>query len=64
MTWKRCCEIEAWHQGSVAHFRIMNRDSDGRWNGVHWNGQRAAIFALQETSETAAQRKLLASNQE
>jgi hypothetical protein len=33
------------------------------WNGVRWNGQRAAIFAIQETNETAAETKLLASNQ-
>jgi len=28
-------KIEYWHQGSIATFRIMYRDSLGVWDGVH-----------------------------
>ena len=28
--------------GSVAGFRIMYRDPDGYWDGVKWDGKRAA----------------------
>jgi hypothetical protein len=50
-------KIEYWHQGSIAAFRIMYRDSGGVWDGVNWDDQRASFFALGETDETAARRK-------
>ncbi|MGA8658500.1 MAG: hypothetical protein WB586_20355 [Chthoniobacterales bacterium] len=33
-------KIEAWHQGPVAGFRIMYRDSDGCWDRAHCDGER------------------------
>jgi hypothetical protein len=47
-------KIEYWHQGSIAAFRIMYRDSLGVWDG-----QRASFFAIQETDEALARKKLL-----
>lgn len=47
-------KIEAWHQGSIAGFKIMYRDSEGYWDGVKWNGGHATFFALRETSEAAS----------
>lgn len=29
-------KIEAWHQGSIAGYRVMYRDSAGYWDGVKW----------------------------
>jgi hypothetical protein len=51
-------KIEAWHQASIAGFRIMYRDSDGHWDGVWWDGQDATFFAFRETSEAAAEKKV------
>ena len=44
-------EIEYYHQGSIIGFKIMYRDSEGVWDGVDWDGQRASFFALRETDE-------------
>ena len=52
-------KIEYWHQASIAAFRIMYRDSLGIWDGVQWDGRRASFFALQETDEALARKKLL-----
>ena len=57
-------KIEYWHQGSIAAFKIMYRDENGVWNGVRWNGQRAALLALSETDEKKALVKLLRENAE
>jgi hypothetical protein len=51
-------KIEYYHQGSIARFDIMYRDSDGLWDGIRWDGQRAAFFALRETEERARKRLL------
>jgi hypothetical protein len=51
-------KIEHWHQGSIAKFRIMCRDGKGFWHGVVWDGQTASCFALQETDERKASKKL------
>ena len=51
-------KIEAWHQGSIASFRIMYKDSEGYWDGIRWDGQHATFFAIRETSEAAAEKKL------
>jgi hypothetical protein len=53
-------KIEAWHQGSIAGYQIMYRDADGYWDGVEWDGQHARFFAIRETDEAAAEKKLLA----
>ena len=53
-------KIEAWHQGSIAGFRIMYKDSDGYFDGIRWDGQHATFFALRETSEALAEKKLRA----
>jgi hypothetical protein len=53
-------KIEAWHQGSIAGYQIMYRDSDGYWDGIEWNGQHARFFEIRETDEAAAEKKLLA----
>ena len=37
-------KIEAWHQGSIAGYRIMYMDADAYWDGCEWNGQRARFF--------------------
>ena len=47
-------KIEYWHQGSIAKFKIMCRDSKGFWSGIHWDGKTASFFALQETDERQA----------
>jgi hypothetical protein len=53
-------KIEAWHQGSIAGYQIIYRDSEGYWNGVEWNGKHARFFAIREINEAAAEKKLLA----
>ena len=53
-------KIETWHQGSIAGYRIMYRDTDGYFDGVEWDGQHARFFAIRETDEAAAEKKLLA----
>ena len=53
-------KIEAWHQGSIAGYRIMYRDSEGVWDGVEWDGEHATFFTIRETDEAAAEKKLLA----
>jgi len=52
-------KIEYWHQGSIAAFRIMYRDSEGIWDGVHWDGNQATFLYLGETDERRARAKLL-----
>jgi hypothetical protein len=51
-------KIEYWHQASIAAFKIMRRDEHGVWDGVRWNGKHAAFFAVGETDEMKARRKL------
>jgi hypothetical protein len=51
--------IEHWHQGSIAGFRIMYRDSEATWDGIKWDGKTASFFALRETNEDEARKKLL-----
>jgi hypothetical protein len=53
-------KIEAWHQGSIAGYRIMYRDAAGYWDGVEWDGEHARFFAIRETDEAAAEKKLSA----
>ena len=53
-------KIEYWHQGSISPFKIMCRDGKGFWNGVQWDGKTASFFALQETDERKACKRLLA----
>jgi hypothetical protein len=53
-------KIEAWHQGSIADYQIMYRDDQGYWDGVEWDGEHARSFAIRETDEAAAEKKLLA----
>ena len=53
-------KIETWHQGSITGFRIMYKDSDGYWDAIRWDGQHATFFALRETSEALAEKKLRA----
>ncbi len=50
--------IEYWHQGSIAAFKIMYRDENGVWDGVRWDGQHPAFFAIGEKDEGKAMRKL------
>jgi len=53
-------KIEYWHQGSISSFKIMCRDGKGFWDEVHWDGKNASVFALGETDERKACKKLLA----
>jgi len=53
-------KIEEYHQGSIAGFKIMYRDSQKTWDGVRWDGKRALFFPIRETDENSARKKLLA----
>jgi hypothetical protein len=53
-------KIEYWHQGSIATFKIMCQDKEGIWNRIQWDGKTASFFALRETDERKASKKLLA----
>jgi hypothetical protein len=52
-------KIEYLHQGSIPKFKIMCRDDRGFWHRVHCDGKVASVFALQETDEGKASKKLL-----
>ena len=52
-------KIEYYHQGSIAGFDIMYRDSDGMWAGIRWDGRHASFFPLLETEEGQARKRLL-----
>jgi hypothetical protein len=54
-------KIEYWHQGSISSFKIMCRDGKGFWHGVRWDGKTGSCFALEETDERKAGKKLLES---
>lgn len=53
-------KIEFWRQGSITRFKTLCRDGKGFWNGVRWEGKTAALFAVHETDEQKACKKLLA----
>ena len=55
-------KIEYWHQGSITKFKIMCRDGKGFWHGVRWDGKIGSCFALGETDERTARKKLLEQN--
>ena len=55
-------KIEHWHQSSIATFKIMCRDGKGYWHGVRWDGKTTSYFALEETDERIARKKLLGEN--
>jgi hypothetical protein len=55
-------KMEYWHQGSVAKFKIMCRGGKGFWHGVRWDGKTASLFALQETDQRKARKKVLQQN--
>jgi hypothetical protein len=38
----------------------MYRDASGYWDGCDWDGENATFFAIRETDEAAAEKKLLA----
>src|ERR1700751_6203724 len=38
--------------------RSLCRDNKGFWHGVHWDGKTASCFALEETYERKASKKL------
>src|SRR5262245_20065017 len=51
-------KIEYWHQGPIKGYRIMYRDSERIWDGVHWDGNEATFLYLGETDEERARAKL------
>src|SRR6516164_3765816 len=51
-------KIEYWHQDSIAKFKIIYRDGKGFWHGVRWDGKAASCFALSETDERRARKKM------
>ena|SRR5215510_8943815 len=51
-------KIEHWHQDSIAKFKIIYRDGKGFWHGVRWDGKAASCFALSETDERRARKKM------
>jgi hypothetical protein len=53
-------KIDHYHQGSIAGFHIMYRDSMGFWDGIQWDGKCALFFSLRETDEGQARIRLLA----
>ena len=55
-------KIEQWHQGSITRFKIICRDGKGFWHGVRWDGKIGSCFALGETDERTARKKLLEQN--
>jgi hypothetical protein len=55
-------KIEHFHQTPIFGFKIMYRDSDGIWDGIEWDGDHPSFFALRETDESEARRKLLNRN--
>ena len=56
-------KIEYWHQGSIRSFKIMCRDGKGVCSRVGWHGKTACFFALQETDERKACKKLCSDEQ-
>jgi hypothetical protein len=52
-------KIEYYHQGSIAAFHIMYRDSERIWDGINWDGKRASFFALREIEEGQARKGLI-----
>jgi len=50
---------EYWHQGSINSFKIMSRDGKGFWHRIHWDGKTVSVFALEETDEQKARKRLL-----
>ena len=53
-------KIESWHQGPIIGYRITYLESNGLWTGVDWDGKSVGFFALGETEESAAAKKLIA----
>jgi hypothetical protein len=53
-------KTESWHQGPIIGYRIMYLESNGLWTGVDWDGKSVGFFALGETDESAATKKLIA----
>lgn len=51
-------KIEQWQPGSVAHCRIMYRDSLGIWDGLEWDGEEVTFIPIRERDEQAEERKL------
>ena len=51
-------KIEHWHQRSITKFKLMCRDGTGFWHGIRWNDKTVSVFALQETDERKAGKKL------
>jgi hypothetical protein len=37
----------------------MCRDEKGFWHRIHWDGKTASVFALEETDEQKARKRLL-----
>jgi hypothetical protein len=52
-------KIEHFHQAPIFGFQIMYQDSEGVWDGIHWDGEHASFFALREIEEGRARTKLL-----
>ena len=50
--------IEHYHQGSIARFSIIYRDSRGIWDQVDWDGEQVSFLPLGETDEKRARDKL------
>jgi hypothetical protein len=38
----------------------MYKDADGYFDGIEWDGEHATFFAIRETDEAAAEKKLSA----
>jgi hypothetical protein len=54
-------KIEYWYQGSIDGFKVMCRDGKGFWHRAHWDGKTVSFFALEETDEREAGKKMLES---
>jgi hypothetical protein len=54
--------LEYWHQGSIAKFKIICRDGKGFWHGVQWDGEAVVLSPLEETDERKASKKLWGEN--
>jgi hypothetical protein len=50
--------IEYYHQGSIARFSIIYRDSKGIWDQVNWDGEQVSFSPLDKTDQKRARDKL------
>ena len=53
-------KIEYYHQGSIVGFKIMYRDSEHIWDGIHLDGKRASFLRCANRRRKSAEEALRA----